>query len=1050
MRTNPLLAGSITAIIFALCATAHPVDAQGITTAALRGSVHDPWGTDTDGPLVRVINTSTGFASETHVRHGSFLVNGLAIGGPYRIVVTRIGYSPQVVDDLFLSLGEDRRIDFNLVPLASGLDTIRISGKIDRLSLASAGGVATSISDSLLRRLPTLNRDLYDFVRLVPQVSTRFGMSGAGANFRFNSYMIDGVSDRQLQGNNVMGAGTTGGKSISVEAIKEYQVLLSSYEARYGDFSGMLVNAVTKSGTNAFQGSAYSYARNERLARQNSFVGNSPYRREQFGFTLGGPIIRNRLHFFLAPEFQYSSAPTPGPHLGSGSSSSSSLPVSEAEVSQFMSLLSAKGIASGDGGRVISFNPSTTLFGRLDLSLPERKSRIVLLGNRSSVRATRFARPEGSRNFALTSNAFTLETAKQSIGAQIFTQASPSIANEFLVAYLDRPVTGAGYTPSPAISVTGAKGTLIAGPPPAAGGAASTQVLAEMSDHVTIRMGSRHAFEVGGRTELFTYHAAGVRGMFGQWTFSSLDAFSRGEPSTYTLSRDFGTARARVRGLQPSAYISDDWLVSNQLSLTIGMRADALDFFDSPQYNPVVDSVFARRTSDYPATRVQWSPRFGFSWKPFAETTRIRGGAGIFVSPPPLGWLLGPVRSDGAGVRTLGCNVTPGFGKAPKFVADVSRQPLQCADGRAFSDGPVALVDKNLRMAESFRASLSIDQRLPWKVDANLEALYSRAKSDFVFVNADLAGAQSIDVHGRVLYGTIDQFGRANVASRSNHRFPEAIDLRNTSLGHSWSATAQMSKPFSDRSEFRASYTHSRVRDVQSLTNGSAAAPFDTWASGRALAGHHDEMGTGISSFEVAHRVVAAGTYAAPWKRWKTDVSLYYIGESGSPFTYGDSTSGRGDLNADGTSANDPIYVPRDATNPAEIVFSGTDSLAQGAAFEDFIRSTPCLSSQRGAIVARNSCRGSWLSTSNLAVRQSLSSLPGRNLSLQLDVFNVLNLLNHSWGLLRTPNPWILQQLGQTKGSDSQPVYHFDSGNISSTQNLESGYQLQVSLRVSF
>jgi len=234
---------------------------------------------------------------------------------------------------------------------------------------------------------------------------------------------------------------------------------------------------------------------------------------------------------------------------------------------------------------------------------------------------------------------------------------------------------------------------------------------------------------------------------------------------------------------------------------------------------------------------------------------------------------------------------------------------------------------------------------------------------------------------------------------------------------------------------------------VQSLTNPSAVAPFDIWASGRPLSTRHDDLSLGVSSFEIPHRIILAATYAAPWRRWKTGLSFYYIGESGAPFTYNDS-SDLGDLNADGTSANDPIYVPRDATDASEILL---DSAAAGQALEKFISNTPCLRRQRGAIVARNSCRGPWVHTSNASLRQSLQQIGGHDVSLQLEVFNVLNLLNPSWGLFRMPNEHILQAARQTSGPSSQTVFHFNAANAgTSTQNLESGYQLQLSLRYSF
>lgn len=1037
-----------------------PISGQGVTTSAIQGTVRAEGGGSVDDVVVRVVNLSNGYATETRVRHGNFLVQGLATGGPYRVIVRSLGYAPEILDGLTLSLGERREVDLRLVSVANQLDTVRVASNADRAQLPTAGGVGTLISDSALRRLPTLNRDMYDFARLVPQAGTRLGLTGGGANFRFNNYVIDGVSDRQLQGNNVMGPGTIGGKTISLDAVKEYQVLLSPYDARYGGFAGMLVNAVTKSGTNTLHGSAFGYARNEQFARPTSFVASSPYRREQFGFSLGGPIVRDRLHFFIAPEFEHAVAPTPGAYVGQPTAASPALPVSADTVTRFADLLRVRGLEPGDGGRVMSLNPSVTLFARLDLALPEWKSRVVVRDNYSSVDVTRFARPEGVLVFPLSSNAWTTRTSKHTTAAQIFTQAS-SIFNELVFSYMDRPILGVGYAVSPSIQagVVPASGAgagaarLIAGPPASAGGAAAAEMLMEIGDNLVFQPGSRHTIGAGVHIDRFQYHAQSVRGMFGAWQFGSLDALANGDALRYDITKDFGTAKARVRGTQPSVYLTDEWRIHDRLSVTLGLRGDILDLSSLPTYNSTIDSIFQRRTSDYPASHPQWSPRFGFNWEPFADHhTHVRGGAGIFVGPPPLGWLLGPLRSNGAGVRTLTCMGPIGSGKVPKFVADLALQPETCPDARGFSDGPVALVDRDLRMAESFRASLAVDRPLPGGMNATVEAMYSRVRSDFQFVNADLQGPQGVDSHGRVMYGTIDATGKARPVLVDGGRFPEVIDLRNQSHGYSWSVTAQIEKPFSDRYDLRAAYTHSRVRDVQSLINAAAAAPFDIWASGRPLSGRHDDPSTAVSSFEIPHRVVVAGSFAAPWKRWKTDVSLYYIGESGTPFTFGDSTAaGLGDLNADGTSANDPIYVPLNARDPSEIVFAGRDSATQGLAFEHFIRDTPCLRRQRGQIVARNSCRGPWVNTSNASVRQSLQSIGGHDVSLQIEVFNLLNLLNPSSGLLRIPNARILQHVRQTVGPAPQPVFHFDAASAgTSTQNLESGYQLQLSLRYSF
>lgn len=1056
-RTLRAILHGLTIITSALFAGS-AIQAQGLTTASIRGSIKTPDGRPVPEALVQVVNVAMGYTSETRSRGGKFLIQGLVPGGPYRIVIKAIGFAPQVLTGLSIALGDEREIAFTLVALPGELDTVRISASNRGGVLPTGGGTGISISDSALRRLPTLNRDMYDFVRLVPQAGTRFGLSGGGASFRYNSYVIDGVSDRQLQGNNVLGATNLGGKTISLEAVKEYQVLLSPYEARYGDFAGMLVTAVTKSGTNDFHGSTYMYSRNAGLARPNSFVGTSSYHREQFGFSLGGPIIRNRLHFFVAPEFQRAEAPTPGPYIEDNGEVGHGLPVSIADVTHFQSLLRDKKLDPGDGGRANAPNPATTLFGRIDLDVRELNSRVVFLENYSTVDAPRFTRPDGLPTFSLSSGAVTLRTAKRSSAVQIFTHPSRTVFNELLLSYMDRPITPTNFTPAPSVQVTvrsttaGKDATLLSGPPPPASGIGAVQKLSEVADNIVFQPALQHTIETGVHVEFFRYNAVGVRGLFGQWRFLNFAALEKGDATNYVVTKNFGGAEARVSGAQPSAYVSDDWRVSDRLSLTVGLRADELILSGVPDYNPAVDSIFNRRTSEYPETRVQWSPRFGFSWRPFGNnSSHVRGGAGIFVGPPPLGWLVGPMRSNGAGVRTLRCVNVAGTVKVPKFVADPMKQPDTCADGSGFTDGPVDLVDRNLKMAESFRTSIAFDQQLPFATTATIEALYSRVRSDFLFVNSNLKGPQSIDAHGRVLYGTFDQTTGRAVTSLVSDRFAqtEVIDLRNHSLGHSWSVTTQLSKPFSEGLAVQASYTYSRARDVQSLTNMSAVAPLDTWASGRPLSGLHEKLFTGVSSFDIPHRVILAATYAAPWRRWKTDFSLYYVGESGSPFTFGDSSAnGLGDLNADGTSANDPIYVPRNASDPTEIAF---DLDGQGDAFEKFIRATPCLQKQRGSIMARNSCRGPWVHTSNASIRQSLQTVQSHDLSLQLELFNLLNLLNAHWGLMKIPNPWILTQARQSRSTPTQPVFSFDAASAAaSTQNLESGYQLQLSLRYSF
>jgi hypothetical protein len=305
----------------------------------------------------------------------------------------------------------------------------------------------------------------------------------------------------------------------------------------------------------------------------------------------------------------------------------------------------------------------------------------------------------------------------------------------------------------------------------------------------------------------------------------------------------------------------------------------------------------------------------------------------------------------------------------------------------------------------------------------------------------------------------------ATPAVRSD--FAEVIDIQNTSRNYSYQLSTRVERRFTQGIAASAAYTYSRVRDVQSPSRVNMPG-IAMWADARAVSGSHEELTRGISLNDLPHRIVLAGTYRAPWTGWSTDFSFYYVGESGSPFTYlAGGVGRRGDLNADGSNANDPIYVPRDAFDPSEITFSGRSDQAdadnslpaqaqrvvrQQAAFERFIERTPCLSRQRGRILERNSCREPWSHTTIASVRQTIP-IGGHALEAELDLFNVLNLLNGDWGRYRVAAPRLLEHTAQTPEAPatSQSIFRFDvEAPQWTTLQAESAFQLQVALRYRF
>ena len=1023
------------------------LEAQGVTTASIEGRVTLSDAGSSDGAHVRATNPATGYAFETIIRSGRFAILGLEVGGPYSVVVQKIGYRAEGRDRIYLSLGQ--RLDLALVldRVATTLDTVRITAA-ERPPIPGTG-VGKLISDSTLHRLPTIDRDMYDFVRLIPQIvagGTRTGLSGGGVSTRFNSFLIDGVSDRALLTNYAAGAGQ-GAKTISIEAVKEYQVLLTPYDVRYGDFAGALVNAVTRSGSNELSGSVFAYGRNNDLARQTPFLRGASYQRAQFGFTLGGPIVPGRVRFFIAPEFQRLTSPAAGPYVGQAVSREVPVPASLADIAAFANVLKGYGLEPGSAMAMNVGTPLRNVFVRIDVGFPERRSRLVIWNNYGLVENIAFSRQgsesfftRGALTFPLSSYRYTTSITKEVAAVQLFTNLRNGGVNEFLLALKLLP---SAITPdaratlvSVAVPRVDAAGSVFleSGSNENAQGITGTQKSFEIAEDLTLVMGAKHRLELGAGAEAFGIVSRGLAGSYGSWLFASLDSLRAGRAEKFRLVTEPPGARSAMPGVQLGLYAGDEWEIHERLSAVAGLRADAVAQNNVAVYNPTVDSLFGRRTSDIRRARIQWSPRIGFDWAATPDQrSHVRGGIGLFVGRPPVRWLNQALANNGDRIGTLLCGAG-GPGPAPAFQPDYLNQPHSCANGSGLDPGargPVDLEDNNLRLAETLRASLSYDRLLSQTVLWKIEGLVTRNRADFLFVNLNLAGPVAVDRHGRVLYGVVDPAGRATPRLISG-KFSEVIDFRNQSRNRSFQISTELDQHYSDALAVTAFYAYSRVRDVQTPLPAPNAGPNDNWQGGRVVSGLHSDLTPSISTLDIPHRFGLTGTYSFGKKHWTTDVSLYYVGESGAPFTYiAAAGPGRGDLNADGTNLNDPIYIPLNASDTAEIAFGGSaaEVAAQQSAMEDLITRSPCLRTQRGRIMARNSCRAPWVNLANMSIRQNLPALGGRGVTLQLDVFNLLNLLNAEWGELRVvtpgPNASLLEQVGQTAGTaiQSQPIF---------------------------
>ena len=1068
--TSLLRRVSPSVLIALLATTAAPGDgrAQGVSSAAFGGTVTAADGRSVEGARVRAVNTTNGFTSVVAVRHGRFLLPGLEPGGPYILAVEHPQYIPYHSAPTLLRLGELQTHDVHLQSTALALDSLLVTAP-SAATVRSGGGV-TTVGETLLHALPTLDRRFQDFVVLAPQVSTkvgfgRTGVSAAGANLRFNSFLVNGADERMVNGS--VSAGANIGRSVPLDAVKEYQVLVAPYDVRYGDFAGALINTVTYAGTNVLGGSVFTHWRNDQLARAAALPGGT-YDRLQYGGTLSGPLVRDRLHFIVAADLQQLSEPAPGPHA----ERPESLPVALSDLERLDAILRDRyGLIGGSAGPVVNRTPLHNIFARVDGTLPSWRTRATAFFTVANTAETEFTRKASPDTFALSSYQFAAEQGIRMIALQLHTDL-PRAHNEFMVSTIADRQERVPSVRQPLVRVvlprvTSGQTIVPTGAADLAHGTFGRSRSVRVRDELTVPWRSQHVLVLGAQLERFDIRRGGVQGGYGVWTFFGLDALETGAADRYELRTDFGMGSTPLGGWQYGAWLGDEWRAADRLSLSFGVRADRLIIEGSTPYNPTVDSTFGRRTDAMPRFDVHLSPRIGFAWQLPSERDRLRGGAGVFTGRPPLAWLV-PVRANyGTGRGELRCGLQD-RAQPPVFISNYRTPPTQCETGlplSASANGDVDVAAPDLGMARSFRASLAWERQHPHSVTTTLEAVGTRYLSDFMFVNLNLPAPRATDRFGRVIYGTFNVLGETDSVRVSP--FAQVIELRNTSGNHSLQVSARIERQAAHGVGGVLSWTYSRVRDVQSPSRTNLRG-IVMWADARAVSGRHDDLAAGISLNDIPHRAVAAFTYRPKRMRWATQVAVYWIGESGGPFTYTAAIGGRGDLNADGSNANDPIYVPRSAADPAEILFQPftrtvrntdgtmrTDTVGaaqQALAFDRFVDQSPCLRRQRGRILERNSCREPWSHTTMVSVRQAIPA-PRGTLEAELDVFNVLNLLNGAWGQYRTAVPGLLEHVAHIPGppETAQPIFQFDSTRPRwHTLPTESAFQLQLALRYRF
>lgn len=1029
------MARALAVLAVVACTVVSAAFAQGVTSASLRGRVLDEAGSPIDGAVVTATNVATGARYQGRTRAGGqFNIENLALGR-YVIESRAIGYRPTRLEGTRLSLGQVADVELRMPQSAVELGAITVHGEeANPLISTSRTGASSYVSDSVILRLPTLNRNFTDFIQTVPQV---VGTSVAGQNNRFNNIQIDGAVNNDLFG--LAASGTPGGQAnarpISVEAVREFQVLIAPFDVRQGGFTGGIVNVVTRSGTNEFRGSAFGYYQNNGLVsafRDSTGLEYKPtdFNRYQYGFTLGGPIIRDRLHFFTVVDLSRRTSPfsttstiksdTTGgaDSVGIGVRWNTALRVGDILRDQY-------GFDPGTPGAPTLRNPDSNILIKLSGQLGA-SSHFDLSHNYVNASDQNLIRSPSTLTsyrdgYQLSNSGYDFQSITNTTRLNLSTTFGSRFTNELILG--NTTVRDHRELPNrrPLIFVKGDRsGTVIASGADRFSHANSLdQDIFEITDNLTFPVQS-HLITLGTHNEFFKFNNVFFPASLGVWNFENADSLARGVPYRYeiavpgALRPDGPVADFSVK--QWGFYAQDRWTPTRRLTLTMGVRYD-VPSLGKPAYNRSLDSTFyvARggtaasfdslavggiKTNSMSLTGL-FSPRLGFNYDVQGNgNTVVRGGAGIFTGRPAYVWVSNAFSNTGMEQATLLCDgafSTAGGSTdtVPAFTVDPDNQPRNCGAGTSGTGATpptpsIVYYDPDFKFPQTMRLAFGVDHQLPWGVVGTLDFLFTRAINQYYITDDNLrgiVGAASGEAL-RPMYGTISSSSGSATPTRITSRFRDVLRHRNESGDRSYSATVQLQKRFAGGMEFSAGYTLSQSLDKFTLGSSIASSNFRYTA----LDGTLDKRNLRRSVFDRPHRFVFSGAFNLPFQ---ANASLRVTYQSGTPYAYVVSN----DANADGQSGNDLVYVP---------MYSSDITLrtpSDWTALNKYINSEPCLNEQRGRIMERNSCRNPWQMFLDARVSKTISTLRGQSIEVSADFFNVPRLLgsvlDNDWGVVK-------------------------------------------------
>jgi hypothetical protein len=1086
MRTPSVRSCPALALLLLVTAAPAALLAQGVTTSAMSGIVTGTDGMPVPEATITAIHLPSGTTYRAFARSaGTYAIPNMRIGGPYRVTIAAIGYQAKSVDDIQLALGQTFRYDVRLERQVVQLQELEVVSDRDKVLSAGRTGAATFIEPEQVVLVPSIKRSTRDLTRLDPRSDGNF--SFAGRNWLYNSISLDGSYFSNSFGlDDPAPGGQANAEPVPFDAVEQVQVSLAPFDVRQGGFTGASINTVTKSGDNQFRGSLYSFYRNDALQGNsvsgNPVVANPDLSFLQSGVSFSGPLIRDKLFFFVNGEVERTDDPGTNFVACRTNCTAPGFGVSRARadvLDQISARLATYGYETGPYEDYIHETDNNKLLVRLDWNISENHNLMFRYNYLDAQRDlpphpfvlsfNNTGRGPNESSLPFRNAGYTINNDLNSYAAELNSRGS-SWANRFFASYnrfRDNRDPFSAPFPTLEIGQDGVTYTT-AGHEPFSINNVLDQDVFQLTNNFTVFKG-RHTLTFGGNYEMFKfYNSFNIfrHGLFQLpyfldflrgGTFPTVDEFlaatDPNNPNRLELDKYVGSGPfkgEKISVSQVSFYTQDEFLISDRVTLTAGIRMDLPIYNTNPVDNPFSRGLTALDQNDKPEVVDQsllagakplWSPRVGFNWNASGDRrTQVRGGTGIFTGRVPFVWIGNVISNPGANP-----NLYPGAnGDSIPTSEDAVLQ--QSYDLNAMVD--------DFRWPQVWTTDLAVDQQLPWNMLGTLEVIYGKDLNAVYMRNADLVKPVRTLKDGRPYYG-----GAGNAELNADGGAGIYV-IDNTDEGSNFNITAQLRKTFSENASASIAYSYNTAKNNLKSTEIASVL----WQN-QPVQGDPNNPELSYSEFGQRHRIVGTAFVGKTWNRnLRTQFGVFlevaegnrFSGSGGNRYSFIYS----GDVNGDGTGGNDLIHVPTSQSDIKLEAFTRGGTVVtpqqQWERLNAFIEQDSYLRTRRGQITERFGGLNPWYHNLDVRILQDVGFGSGKNrqgFQLSLDILNVTNLISSDWGVRKVADPSATSPLKLVRFDNvGDPVFNFTgpAKTYVDDPGLLSRWRMQFGLRYFF